>query len=333
MQQVDYNPPNTRARVKALRVSHKLNGKKGSRLALRALRAFRHNYHLNDAVPNPFLKRRLGRFRRRALRTRLTTPSARRRKRATAQVEPGMVRRVWYWLQTGQLASFLLFWVAIGGLLYVFTSSHFNVHQITVEGNELVADKVIAELAHVYEDPIWLIDSHTAAQQILANNYVEHVSIRVAVPDQVYITVREREPEVYWKVGSAYYLVDKEGVVLDIASEPPGDFTVVVQDSTNPFLSPGDRIDPDAVDLAHVLTVRLASETNIPPFIVGWDFGLGVYVKTQGDQLIVFGKSENLDRKIAVLNYLLQDETAFTYMDLRPSNPFYQNKQDVSQSE
>ena len=30
-------------------------------------------------------------------------------------------------------------------------------------------------------------------------------------------------------------------------------------------------------------------------------------------------------RKLAVLDFLLKDQTPFTYLDLRPSNPFYQN--------
>ena len=47
-------------------------------------------------------------------------------------------------------------------------------------------------------------------------------------------------------------------------------------------------------------------------------------MRTASDQVIVFGQNEELDRKLAVLQQLLIDQTAFTYLNLQLSSPFYQ---------
>ena len=49
------------------------------------------------------------------------------------------------------------------------------------------------------------------------------------------------------------------------------------------------------------------------------------FVQTPDNRTIIFGTSENLDGKLAVLDALLKDNTAFTLLDLRPSTPFYRN--------
>jgi cell division protein FtsQ len=66
-------------------------------------------------------------------------------------------------------------------------------------------------------------------------------------------------------------------------------------------------------------------ELGLTPAQIGWDYGLGVYVRSPAGQTIVFGQSESLGRKLAVLDVLLKDQTSFTYLDLRPDNPFYQD--------
>jgi len=48
-------------------------------------------------------------------------------------------------------------------------------------------------------------------------------------------------------------------------------------------------------------------------------------VTTGDNRKIIFGTSDNLDGKLAVLDTLLKDGTAFTLLDLRPSTPFYRN--------
>jgi cell division protein FtsQ len=163
---------------------------------------------------------------------------------------------------------------------------------------------------------------------LLQNAYIEQASIDVLLPDRAVINVVERQPEVRWQVGNMQYLLDKNGTVLDVADEPadPGTLVIVGTPSApgqDGSLQPMDHVDPDALELARALALRLPVEIGFTPQIIGWDIALGVYVRTESGQTIVFGRTENLDRKLAIFRHLLNDGTAFTYLDLRPSNPFY----------
>jgi cell division protein FtsQ len=115
-------------------------------------------------------------------------------------------------------------------------------------------------------------------------------------------------------------------MVLEVAQTLPAADTLVIEDRTHQVLQPHDRLDQDALHLAHMLDSRLPDEANLHPAVIGWDYGLGVYVQTEDQQTIIFGQYEEIDRKIALLTHMLQTDVAFTYLDLRPSNPFYQNK-------
>jgi cell division protein FtsQ len=119
-------------------------------------------------------------------------------------------------------------------------------------------------------------------------------------------------------------------MVLEVAQTLPAADTLVIEDRTHQVLQPHDRVDQDALHLAHMLDSRLPDEANLHPSVIGWDYGLGVYVQTEDQQTIIFGQYEEIDRKIALLTHMLQTDVAFTYLDLRPSNPFYQNKPDKS---
>jgi cell division protein FtsQ len=232
-----------------------------------------------------------------------------------------------HWIASGRLFSLLLFLASLGTLIYLFISPHFNVQRIQVQGNSVLKDNTVAHLSGLSGLPIWFVDSDQAAEHVLQNAYVEDVRVSIALPDQATITLSERHPEIRWAIGGIQYLIDGSGRVLDVASEPPDPGTLVIVDTTSHTpLQPMDHVDLDAMNVARALALRLPNELNFTPQMIGWDIALGVYVKSSSGQTIVFGQSEHLDRKLAFLRHLLEDGTAFTYLDLRPSNPFYRTE-------
>ncbi|MCX7861047.1 MAG: cell division protein FtsQ/DivIB, partial [Chloroflexus sp.] len=147
-------------------------------------------------------------------------------------------------------------------------------------------------------------------------------------PDRARIVVVERQPAVYWRTGGIDYLVDRQGYVIEPAPAPPPEDALVIVDTSNLPVEPQMQLDTDALALARELALLLPNELGLRPAQIGWDFGLGVFVRTEQDQMIVFGRSERLERKLTILAYLLADGTSFTYLDLRPINPYYQNRTD-----
>lgn len=240
-----------------------------------------------------------------------------------SRVRPRARRVVLHWLASGRIVSALLFLASVVALVHLFISPAFHVQQVQVEGNSVLKNEVVSELSGLQGVPIWFVNRDTTAQRVLQNAYVEDVKISVTLPDRATIKIAERRPEVRWAVGDVQYLVDGSGRVLDIAQEPADPETLVIQDNTNHQLQLKDYIDTDALELARALTLRLPDELGLTPASIGWDIALGVYIKTDTGQTIVFGQMDNLERKLAILHHLRQDGTAFTFLDLRPSNPYY----------
>ncbi|NTW97821.1 MAG: FtsQ-type POTRA domain-containing protein [Oscillochloris sp.] len=250
-----------------------------------------------------------------------------------SQVRPSPRRALLSGLRSGRLAGLLIFLACVAALGYLLTSERFSIQRVTVEGaGALKAEQVIAE-SGILGRPIWFVGAAQTEVRLRGNPYVESAQVQLSLPDQAIIRVVERRPEVRWQAGNVQYLVDGRGQVLAAAQEPVSGDVLVVIDRTTLDLKPGDRIDTDALSLTRALALRLPGELAFTPAQIGWDFGVGVYVRSPAGQTIVFGQSKELDRKLAILGALLRDKTPFTYLDLRPSNPFYQNSQPLAASD
>mgnify|MGYP005837618877 CR=1 FL=1 len=249
-----------------------------------------------------------------------------RRQRATpigaSQVQPGIRRALLHWFVSGRMLSFGLFLAATTALFYMFMSPAFYIQTVAVEGNTILEDHVVAGLVELESDWIWFIDKQQLIAQIKQNAYVEHAALELALPNRAVIHVSERRPEVRWQAGGTEYLVDGGGRVLDVARASEAG-TLVIVDHSNPALQPNQYIDPDALKLAQSLAVRLPNELRFPPQLIGWDVALGIYIISPYGQTIVFGRSERLESKLAILNQLLVEDVRFSYLDLRPTYPYY----------
>lgn len=291
---MDYNPPNTRERVAARRQQRRGQAAAGQRTEQSA------------SPPAP----------------------SRRAPVAPApgqQAVPGARQAFLGWLGSGRLAGLLICLAACALLGFVLTDPAFSVQRITVEGNRALHADTVAALADITGRRIWYVQPKEVVARLGDNAYVASAEVRLAMPDEAIITIVERRPEVRWQAGGVQYLVDGTGKVLGPAQEPAEADVLVIADNSHTELKPKDQIDLDAVRLAQDLALRLPVELGFTPAQLGWDFGLGVYARSSAGQTIVFGRSEDLPRKLAVLDALLKDQTGFTYLDLRPANPFYQN--------
>ncbi len=254
--------------------------------------------------------------------------AARRRARAARRgsaVRPGPRRAVGSWVTSGRLFSLLSLIAALGGLLYIATAPRFTVQQILVEGVQAMQPNAVAELSGARGQSIWLIDTRQIVDQLKSSAYIENASASVALPDRLMITVNERRPEVRWQSGGTLYLLDATGRVLGADNTAPVTNTLVIEDGSNRPLQPNDMVDSDAIQLGRVLSLRLPSELSLQPAHIGWNLDWRLFVTTIDNRKIIFGTSENLDSKLAILNTLLKDGTAFTLLDLRPNTPFYRN--------
>jgi hypothetical protein len=50
---------------------------------------------------------------------------------------------------------------------------------------------------------------------------------------------------------------------------------------------------------------------------------MGVSLIFGDNRQVVLGRSDDLDRKLATLGFVLRDNTPFAYLDLRTTTPYY----------
>ncbi len=247
------------------------------------------------------------------------------RSRWSQPATPGPRRSVGSWAESGRLASLALLIGSLLALAYVTTAPRFTVQAIEVTGAEAMPQAAVAELSGAQGQSIWLLDPAAVVERLKTSAYIEDARASVALPDRLVLQVRERRPEVRWQSGGTRYLLDASGRVLDRDTTLPLSDTLVIEDASNQSLQPNDRVDPDALALGRALSLRLPAEFGLQPARIGWGLDTHITVTTADNRTIIFGTSENLDQKLAVLDLLLKDGTAFTLLDLRPSTPFYRN--------
>lgn len=282
------------------------------------------------------------------------------KRRDSSQAKPG-VRRVLMWsLRSGKLLALMVLGLA-GWLLYdALTSPGYVVRTVSAQGITALSNEDVQALADVTGQSVWLVRDDDVEARIRQSPYVERVHARVVLPDTVVVQVTERRPEVRWTHQGTTYAVTWDGLVLATtppdaaaATQPmttteglvpplsisqtetisqtqegnlPGPAFVssvaIVDTTPNRELKPGDKVDPDALEVARRVTLRSA-ELPAPLQRIEWDGGLGVSLIVADNKQVIIGKGERLDEKLAILTHLLRDNTPFSILDLRTTTPYY----------
>ncbi len=253
---------------------------------------------------------------------------ARRRKQigaspAQSAVLAGPRRSIGGLLGSGKLLSLALLIASTVLLAFLAADQRFVVRDIRVSGTQALRAEDVIGLTDARDRSIWLVDTGRVAQQLRQSAYVETASATLLFPNRLDIVLTERRPKVRWNVAGINYLVDATGKVLGTDTAAVLTDTLVIQDRSIRPLQANDQVDPDAIKLSQILALRLAPETGMTPASIGWDMGTGVFVLSADSRTIIFGQTDNLDQKIQVLHTLVQDGTAYKYLDLRPTTPFY----------
>jgi cell division protein FtsQ len=252
---------------------------------------------------------------------------AERRKRANLPIDesgvlPGPRRALDSLAVSGRILSVPLLFLALAGFLYIGFSSRFQIRDVRVEGNDLLRSSSVVQLSGALDRSIWIVDTEQVAETLRTNAYVEEASAALTLPDRLTITVVERRPEVRWQNGGRLLLVDASGRVLGADATGPVTDTLIIEDRSTVALEPNDMVNRDALELGRELSLRLPNELGIRPARFVWNSDTGILVEFDG-RTIVFGRSDHLDRKLAILTQLTHDKTAYTFLDLRPETPYY----------
>jgi cell division protein FtsQ len=137
-----------------------------------------------------------------------------------AQVKPSRKRSLtskYGWLSV-RLAAFLalLAYATYHGVTLIAAAPALQIGHMTVRGHErLSTGEVLALVAGLRGQNILAADLERWQQTLLSSPWVDSAIIRRVLPSTVEITVTERRPMGIGRIGTAMYLVDNRGVIID----------------------------------------------------------------------------------------------------------------------
>ncbi|MDD3349436.1 MAG: FtsQ-type POTRA domain-containing protein [Eubacteriales bacterium] len=101
------------------------------------------------------------------------------------------------------------------GLYFFLTSEFFNVDKIVVENNKyFTAEQVIGLAEAKPGGNLFGQATEEMKDKLLADPYVKSVSVSRKLPNQLVITVTEREEYATVPYGKSFLVIDKEGMIL-----------------------------------------------------------------------------------------------------------------------
>lgn len=202
------------------------------------------------------------------------------------------------------LAVAVLALAMLGGW-WLYRSPLLSIQDVTVEGNVTVSPELARAVAGLDGESIIRPDFDGARARLLALSQVKGVTISRDWPNGVSITIVERAPWGLWQVADRLFVIDEEGVVLDLPA-PAGAPVIVQADSTGLVPEVGDVVDEGAVAVARELTAT--AERTVGRSVVGLEFSQtsGLTAVLDGDLRVAFGDAQGFEFKIASLFAVLQ---------------------------
>ena len=253
-------------------------------------------------------------------RSAITDPPTSRRRRG---VRPGTRLQIQQFMQSGRIVSVALVLVVLWYAMQMMWSDAYVVRTVNVEGAATMSRQRVIDMTGLSDASIWSVQADDIRARLLANPYVTSASVEIQLPDTVTITLSEQQSEIRWKSGQWYLLVNGEGEILGIDAAVVLTGTLVINDDSGQKLTPGDHVDPDVLALARDIALRVPAETGLTVSRVAWDPIRGVSFRAGAGELVLVGRSDRLDEKIAILRQLRDTKAEFAFVDLRPITAYY----------
>jgi cell division protein FtsQ len=209
-------------------------------------------------------------------------------------------------LRWRRLLVVLALLAAIAGTVALYRSPLLRVDDVEVIGTTNVAPERVATIADLEGSSMFNAHLDDAEARIVTMPLVKAVQARLRWPDKVEIEVIERTPWGYWNLAGTSYVVDGEGVILPDVKPPKG--APVIHDTGSPTtLSPGDRVDADAVRLAQALLESVPEQLSLTIAQLEYKPENGLSLVTDAEYRVVMGDSQNVDYKLAVWKTVEED--------------------------
>ena len=203
---------------------------------------------------------------------------------------------------------------SIGGW-WLIQSPVLSVRGVSIAGNSVLPAEGLKQVAGLKGESLFRPDLAGAERRLEALPLVKDASVSRDWPLGVKITIVERAAWGVWSAPGGRYVIDNEGFVLSLPA--PEGAPLIAQTDAAATLSPGDRVDFGAVEVAERLVAT--SQQTLGRAVTGLEFSqaTGLTVFLDGGLRVRFGDSQGYDYKIATLFALLQQGKELHSVDLR----------------
>jgi cell division protein FtsQ len=251
-----------------------------------------------------------------------------------SHVKPGSrrssrLRQAWRAARVVVMAT-LGAYAAWRGVSLVASTPTLQVSRITVSGHErLSAGEVLALVEGLRGRNIVGLDLDEWQQRLLSSPWVEAATLRRVLPSTVEVTVRERRPIAIGRMGSALYLIDAHGIVVDEYGPAYADFDLPIVDGLAAPRARDGLVDEARAALAARLIAALATEPELAKRVSQIDVSdpHDAVVMLEGDRaLLRVGEEdfvERLDQYLELGDALRERVAEIDYVDLRFGERLY----------
>lgn len=239
------------------------------------------------------------------------------------------LRQAWHAARVVVLAS-LAAYAAGRGVSLVASTPALQVSRITVDGHErLSTGEVLALVEGLRGRNIIGVDLDDWQQRLLSSPWVEKATLRRVLPSTIEVTVRERRPIAIGRIGSALYLIDAHGIVVDEYGPAHADFDLPIVDGLAAPRGRDGLVDEARASLAARLIAALAAQPDLARRVSQIDVSdpHDAVVMLEGDRaLLHVGEEDFVERlqQYLELGDALRERVAeIDYVDLRFAERLY----------
>lgn len=211
---------------------------------------------------------------------------------------------------------------------FFYNSQYFKIKTIDIKGNERYKESEIREKAEVAAGMnIFEIDKKYIEDKLLNELiWLKSVKLKKIFPDSISIEVFEREPFIRIVYSGKYYIIDKEGIVLDKIDKDSADIydnLILVRNAVDYNPQIGEKIAKKIMLSCGEIYGGLDSKIKdlIRDSLISENYPEEIIFFTKDEKQIIFGSSKDLNEKneilLLILDRIEKEKISWTAIDLR----------------
>lgn len=154
--------------------------------------------------------------------------------------------------------------ILIAGTIYTLLSPIFNIKSINVYGNSKIPNDEIVSLSRIQiEQNTFKYKKSEIVSNIKQNAYINNVTVKRKLPDQIEIIVEERTTTYMLQIGNAYAYINNQGYILEISDKKESVPIIIGNETLAENIQVGVRMcEADLKKLGDVIKIMESATSN-----------------------------------------------------------------------